>query len=484
MTGPDRCDEADPPQHRSGRPPASRLSGPAKRGNVARHPLCIALLAAVGALAGCAAPSHAPPPVRSPLAALGAPRSVAVVVWAPGTPSAAMDPQARDVVRAGAGMGAAAGTAPLALAWGPAVIGGTALAAAAFGAVGGAWLYATSTIADTMAAELDRAVQAETARRALPALVAGSLQRTLVEIGDTRAEVFVPEVLDWRDGAAMASVRAQGHAALIDVSALDLRFSTWGGPDAEYALTLSALARLVDAASGRTLATRGLLVQSSRFTAAAWTGDGGRLATREVERVYRTLAERIVDAFVLQVPVQARQPAFGASGTCGVVHLQPRGRDTPLMAGPEPVAVDSRTPRLAWSAGPPADKGNAVPEGATDFRYDLRIWQVADGRTGELVIERFGLAAPTYDVESPLAANTTYGWSVRARYRVDGQPRATRWSAVALPGVYLSGRGRLPFMDALEASEAAVCSEEYLQACGCMDFLPAAALWKFRTPGP
>jgi hypothetical protein len=47
--------------------------------------------------------------------------------------------------------------------------------------------------------------------------------------------------------------------------------------------------------------------------------------------------------------------------------------------------------------------------------------------TGD-VLERRGIEGTSYRPEQPLAPDSEYVWSVRARFELDGNQRTTRWS--------------------------------------------------------
>jgi len=124
-------------------------------------------------------------------------------------------------------------------------------------------------------------------------------------------------------------------------------------------------------------------------------------------------------------------------------------------------------------------------ERAADLRYDLRIWSAEDHIPGDLVYERVGLAATSHTLETALAPHASYFWSVRLRYTLDGEPRATRWSAASRPAF----RFVLPMGDALfhapapgGASPAPTCAPASFSPCACLDFIPAGNYLWFRTP--
>jgi hypothetical protein len=122
---------------------------------------------------------------------------------------------------------------------------------------------------------------------------------------------------------------------------------------------------------------------------------------------------------------------------------------------------------------------------AADVRYDLRVWNEIDGAPGEVAYERLGLAMPEHRVEVPLAPQSTYYWSVRMRYTVDGQPRATRWSAANTPRLILpASLTQLVYYSRTEGNDVVprACGEADLDSCGCLDFIPPRSHYSFRTP--
>jgi hypothetical protein len=101
------------------------------------------------------------------------------------------------------------------------------------------------------------------------------------------------------------------------------------------------------------------------------------------------------------------------------------------------VRTSSRQPQLAWEAFPrPEDKlsnKTVGPGDVTEIVYDLRIWSVAANEAAELVYSRNGLTQPSHRVEEILDEETTYAWSIRARFKLHGAPRALPWSGICSP---------------------------------------------------
>jgi hypothetical protein len=119
----------------------------------------------------------------------------------------------------------------------------------------------------------------------------------------------------------------------------------------------------------------------------------------------------------------------------------------PLSPEPYNLApkMDSLQPTLRWEPFPrptdlQADRAGWVSR-VRRVTYDLRIWRGVRDQYGylevypaELVYSRSALAATEHLVEVPLASDTQYLWSVRARFDLDGQSRVTPWGVLLLPG--------------------------------------------------
>lgn len=100
---------------------------------------------------------------------------------------------------------------------------------------------------------------------------------------------------------------------------------------------------------------------------------------------------------------------------------------------PQQIEVQSSHPILRWETfPPPRDEfaAAAVSKGTLqEVTYELLIWSTEEqGRPGLLVYSRKGLRASTHKVESSLAWSTTYLWTVRARFLLDGHVRFTEWA--------------------------------------------------------
>jgi hypothetical protein len=96
----------------------------------------------------------------------------------------------------------------------------------------------------------------------------------------------------------------------------------------------------------------------------------------------------------------------------------------PLSPAAPDFAAEARGLVLRWEAFPTEDTDGAVARRVTDVTYDLLIYD--DEERVDYV--RNGLPAAEHAVEKTLEAGKTYAWSVRARFRIDGQERRTQWT--------------------------------------------------------
>ena len=137
--------------------------------------------------------------------------------------------------------------------------------------------------------------------------------------------------------------------------------------------------------------------------------------------------------------------ALAGCATPGVGLLpahRPAPGESPRLAGPDRYAswwigqYDSLQPELEWEAFPRASDPPTLRQRVTDVTYDLRVWRALPSDQPntlvlvDLVYSRDGLTAPGHRLEQPLLPSTNHVWTVRARYRTDGMPRATEWSGL------------------------------------------------------
>src|SRR5258708_5506504 len=96
------------------------------------------------------------------------------------------------------------------------------------------------------------------------------------------------------------------------------------------------------------------------------------------------------------------------------------------------VPSDSIRPTLRWEPFPQG--WNDASAQSSDFArrlsnvtYDIRIYRVSDGT---LRYQRRALPDPIHRLEADLEAGAEYCWTVRPRFKLDGQLRVGEWSRV------------------------------------------------------
>lgn len=256
------------------------------------------------------------------------------------------------------------------------------------------------------------------------------------------------------DAARYAGIAAD-LVVEVSVLGLDIERRRQGGT-VMYAPVLRTRGRLVRPGDGRVEDEVRYEWRGPLAPAAAWTADRGSrfIAALNIgmNQVAEALAYELLLAWYpprgaasgarassLAPPyvLEAKQPPVSRSiDLRGIFAQQYRGGYGDLAY---PYA-DSVQPRLAWEAFP-RDFDGLAPGRVTDVVYDVRVFRSEPAgtvfTTGALVYERNGLAAPEHRVAEPLTACARYTWTVRARFRLDGQPRATEWAAAA--GAWPSG---------------------------------------------
>ncbi len=165
----------------------------------------------------------------------------------------------------------------------------------------------------------------------------------------------------------------------------------------------------------------------------AWAvSNNQRLLREEFDPCYKNLAGRIVEELFLlyDFPLDSHT-------VCGLHPKHPECRYSSWRKRPRYVEVDSFQPTLQWESFPrpeglPADEIGLLSR-ISDVGYDLKIWRVKNDFPVELVYTRQRLLDSSHKIEHPLEPSTRYFWTVRARFKLDGQSRVTKWSYSRMP---------------------------------------------------
>ncbi|MBK9243415.1 MAG: hypothetical protein IPM30_00925 [Burkholderiales bacterium] len=318
----------------------------------------------------------------------------------------------------------------------------------------------------------------------------------LTETGAFRGEVRpIDEVRQADADADYRGLAARGFGVALEVRIPRLSFSMARGSDPLLALIVTVDGRLIDVETGRVIASRHASYQSPRRKSTEWAQNDGQLLFAEVDRAYSVLGDRLVEVLLLGAewtPTPSWETIAAKFSACGLQPKQPVPNWVLFgSTGVADTVVDSRFPMLAWEQFPPKQWVSYEPSlsEAKAITYDVRVWRDAEHLAGDLVYERIGLAATSHRVEHELEPATRYLWSVRARYNVAGRPRATRWTVTPTPYFFpaaeLAAAVSAPRIEAGSVVAAAPCArggQERWTPCKCLDFIPSANLFRFRTP--
>ncbi|HEX5360355.1 MAG TPA: hypothetical protein VFW49_04595 [Fluviicoccus sp.] len=219
---------------------------------------------------------------------------------------------------------------------------------------------------------------------------------------------------------------------------------------------MQAHLRLVDTRDNRELLARDIRYEGGRHKILDWSAEDARPLLEMLEQAYDALGAQAVESAFLHYPFpdnRGHSAGYGAV-VYGLAPLSPLTRGA---ARPDPmlgrylswVKVDSLQPRLSWQAFPrESDRRRAGDEMSrvSEVRYDLRIARSEKDVPDTVVYERESLAEPFHVLETPLAADSRYFWTVRARFRLDGHWRLTPWSSLVPQGLSeLAAPSRLSF---------------------------------------
>lgn len=235
--------------------------------------------------------------------------------------------------------------------------------------------------------------------------------------------------------------------SVLEIDIVSVDATSTGLTGVPITFDVEARTRLLDVRDGRALYSRDVHYVTAEHTADQWLAGDGRLLQESLEAavkdvVVRTL-DAIMDEFLVYRPAGGTKAAFDFDGRVPGYVLQPiepplRVRPFGAMFKPdnycdaegvaygllERYRLESLQPTFRWEPIPrefglPLGNG---PGEAHDIRYEFRIL----GGSGD-AYRRAGLTEPTHMVEEPLAQCSQFRWTVRARFTLDGVPRATEW---------------------------------------------------------
>lgn len=228
------------------------------------------------------------------------------------------------------------------------------------------------------------------------------------------------------------SLSGNGIDTVLEISVLNfgLKGSMGINPPIEFFMNLRL--KLIRTIDGEMVYVTTMRYEGKKLKFADWSANNAQSFREEFNLSYLNLSERIVDKLFFLSDVHLDSYEF-----CGLYLRNPDCKYSFWKKKPRCVEIDSLQPTLQWESFPNledkiADKMELISR-IRNVSYDLKIWRVENELPVELVYTRQKLTDPTHKIDNPLEPLTTYFWTVRANFKLDGQNRVIKWSYSRLP---------------------------------------------------
>ena len=253
----------------------------------------------------------------------------------------------------------------------------------------------------------------------------------------------------------------RGIDTALEVMVNSLRFEGDGGAGT-LAFTMTVSVRLTRVRNGREVYFKTFRYRGQVRSQMVWLPYYMELMREDFEQAYIYLARKAVEEAFLVVDIP--QAHWSTRAYCMLQPLYPEYEYGFFPLQGKHAVVDSLQPTLRWEAFPRSKDGEDKKTGfagrVSDVSYDLEIREAEDGRPGKSVYVRHGLPYPYHELEFPLKPQSTYFWTVRARFLLDDRRHVTRWSY-----------SRWPVNPV--APDILTCT---------LDHVPESNYYRFRTP--
>jgi len=209
------------------------------------------------------------------------------------------------------------------------------------------------------------------------------------------------------------------------------------GINAPVQVYMEAHVRLVRPGDNSEVFAYDFRYQGKRLKLAEWSANQGRPLLQALDDGYTALAAQIYDSVfrLYPFPDQGAHSAGFMAVAFGLAPIEPplRGQLTgDKLIGPsfEWTTVSGLQPTLRWQQFPRESDLQAAPAEmgrVKNVRYDLVIAREHELAPAEIIYQRDGLSSPAHHLITPLAPDTGYFWTVRARFELDGREHVTEW---------------------------------------------------------
>lgn len=245
--------------------------------------------------------------------------------------------------------------------------------------------------------------------------------------------------------------------SVIEISVLHANAFTSGGRELRVSLGLQARVRVLSARDGKVIDILNMKYISEARAIDEWLAADGQAIKTEFDRGSASIAEQAIDEIMLiyhpkTVPQQVESRETERVPSYALRAIEPRIRNKFYLSTArityghlERYPLSELQPTFRWEPWPRGFDivpGNG-PRQARQVRYDLRIFGATGilyeprglvepvhwlDATGIIIYERRGLVEAVHRLEQPLEPCRTYRWTVRARFVLNGAPRATEWT--------------------------------------------------------
>ncbi len=233
------------------------------------------------------------------------------------------------------------------------------------------------------------------------------------------------------------SLKEQNVDMALEANVTNLGFLGGKGVDPEIAFFMDVTVRVVRTVDGTEIYSGKSSHTSRPRRFIEWARDDSAQLREEFETSYARLAEQILETIFLVYDFHMDDGWSGVQH-CMLEHYYPPPRGIGFFSHkPMFSMVDSLQVTFKWEAFP-RDKDRKYDSAGilnriSEITYDLKIWKGHNNYPEELVYARQGIPAPEHTIETLLEPSTEYFWSVRSRFKLDGQTRLTRWSYSRIP---------------------------------------------------
>jgi hypothetical protein len=234
----------------------------------------------------------------------------------------------------------------------------------------------------------------------------------------------------------------QGIDTVLDIAVKKIGSAKIGGMGSDvYYFYMIVQAKLVHGTESSTQEFKYIIGPPRHYS--EWVKAGADALQKEVKKAYEALAEDIVEfAFLYAYFESMDSPLF--VGSISQI-LDSKVLNTRYILGSlsgfaleYPYAskmIDTLQPTFRWASFPTEEDTRVDRKGVVDrisnVTYDLRVWRDNESER-VLIYEKKGLKDNNHKIECSLEPHSYYLWTVRARFRLDDQYKATRWAALPI----------------------------------------------------